>query len=303
MIKCSLDCLNFDEETCSCLYGIKLFRIKGTDEYGIKGDCKYFESIDDILNEDTENKEPEYENDEIDEIDDSSDSIEEVEESEDILEEENETPEARYDVSDNYKNSDKEFEEFEKTLFEGHSLFDIVKDSLREENNMKQEKPEVNDEVDKYLMDETYDETPEDAVRTANMNVQKNMNTQRNIPNRTTQNVVDEDEFNSVDDFVTTTEIIDGYSTDIEEAKKTLGTERNMNVQTQQKPEIHSAGNNRGKTNISEELRQFEEDVKSGKINPKEYNKMFEQESTTKVQISEEEKRAAEEQIRKQLGM
>lgn len=320
MIKCSLDCLNFNDDKCCCDFGHKVFKIKNSEDYGTTdNNCEDYESIDEyaesLYNKGRNNMKTLEE-----EIEDETETIIEDNEIEDVNWEEDdeyEQPKPKFDIAkkvqvvrkpiDKIKQpkptkhlseEEKEFEEFQSKM-EGDGLFNMFGEIITSEESDFEEPIKRSDmaEIDSLLDDDGSDDYEEQRPA---------------APQRVAQPKQEDDidEFRSMDDFVTTTDDIDGWSDEnkAEAVNALKGTktfkqepkrEETENI-AQQKVETNNIPTKRkANTLLAAEFEQFANDVKAGKID---LDTIYGG-TTEGAKISDAEREAAEAKVRREMGL
>lgn len=308
------NCLNFDDETHSCILDNDVVYNRRTNEY-LSKDCEDFDSIDELINECSKkhfNEENDvstfFDEDEGSEEEVDFDAIESQAESEMSEEPEEEFEEevqpqrkAKFDIKRNAeqsKSNDDEIDEsFWRAMESPSNFMDMMKEFINTTaDELQQEK---NDEVDAYIS-EDYDEDDEESEAHPQ---RRNISEAAPAPTQIRSNAKSTDdigEYNSVDDFVTTNEIIESYGnpTDIESARGMEGIKNvKQNVSTKS---VSESKQSKSTSKFAQEMNAWAEAVKSGKIDLESAYGLNNSKTET---ISEEEKKRQTDLVRAQLGL
>lgn len=309
------NCLNFDDDTHSCILENKVVYNRKTNEY-LSKDCEDYESIDELINEcskkhfnedndvsnffdDDEGSEPEVDFESI-ESEVESDMGVEPEDTEEFEEEVIPQRKPKFDIKrTEKKESDDEIDEaFWEAMEAPSSFMNMMKEFIKTNpDDLQQEK---NDDVDAYISDDYSDEDEEETeVQTEKRNLSESIPepSQMRYNQKTNDDI---GEYSSVDDFVTTNEIIESYGNpmDIESVRSQSGI-KNIKQSVSTKTVLENK-QSKPTSRFAQEMNAWAEAVKSGKIDLDSAYGLGSSETET---ISDEEKQRQIDEVRARLGI
>lgn len=325
MLRCSARCLNFDDEGNCCIFGHHMLFNKKTDEYVVK-ECDDYDSIDELIDECNEPCDENVVEERVERIE-RKPVVTKIEREEDKIEFSEEEPkrvERVEKVSEKSKSDDELDEDFLNAMETG-GISGMMKNILRDDVSdiFNHQTPEMTDEemeakdIENFANSYGEDEVEEDPKPMSKpapkpkYDIQRNIQESHDIDEFIDNSPADEDSFSSIDDFVTTTEVIEGYGDNEMEAKFSMTSvnesipEEPAKIKPESKQQTFQQAQPRGqssqlkRTSLSAQFEQFAADVKSGKINLEDAYNL----DTPTEEISEEERIRQTQEARKQMGL